>query len=169
MNGKALEDLRDPKDPTRVLKRAGQQLDGFHELRDDGSTMCGNWVHSGVYTEAGNNAQRRNNADPTGLGMFHDWAFSWPANRRVMYNRAAADASGRPWDATRAGIRWNGEQVGGRRARYQGGRPSRNLRGLRHDVRGSGPALRPEPGGWAVPGALRAAGGARSRTRCIPR
>jgi len=110
MNGKAVKDLRDPKDPTRVLKRAGQQLDGFHELRDDGSTMCGNWVHSGVYTEAGNNAKRRDNADPTGLGMFHDWAFSWPANRRVMYNRAAADASGRPWDATRAGIRWNGEK-----------------------------------------------------------
>ncbi|MGH7424576.1 MAG: molybdopterin dinucleotide binding domain-containing protein, partial [Candidatus Methylomirabilales bacterium] len=110
MNGTALQDLKDPKDPTRVLKLAGQQLDGFHELRDDGSTMCGNWVHSGVYTQAGNNAQRRDNADPTGLGMFHNWAFSWPANRRVMYNRAAADAEGRPWDPTRAGIRWSGEK-----------------------------------------------------------
>jgi len=110
MSGKALQDLRDPKDPIRVLKLAGQQLDGFHELREDGSTMCGNWVHSGVYTEAGNNAQRRNNADPTGLGMFHDWAFSWPANRRVLYNRAAADADGRPWDPTRIGVRWNGEK-----------------------------------------------------------
>ncbi len=110
MNGKALQDLRDPKDPARVRKLAGQQLDGFHELQDDGSTMCGNWVHSGVYTEAGNNAQRRNNADPTGLGMFHNWAFSWPANRRVLYNRAAADAEGRPWDSTRAGIRWNGDR-----------------------------------------------------------
>ena len=110
MNGKALEDLRDPKDPTRVLKLAGQQLDGFHELRDDGSTMSGNWLHSGVYTEAGNNAQRRNNADPTGLGMFHDWAFSWPANRRIMYNRASADAEGRSWDSTRAGIHWNGQK-----------------------------------------------------------
>ncbi len=108
MNGKALQDLRDPKDVSRILRRAGQQVDGFHELRDDGSTMCGNWLHSGVYTEAGNNAQRRDSADPGGLGMFHNWAFSWPANRRVMYNRAAADAEGRPWDATRAGIQWNG-------------------------------------------------------------
>jgi formate dehydrogenase major subunit len=108
MNGKAVQDLRDPSDAARVVRRAGQQLDGFHELRDDGSTMCGNWLHSGVYTEAGNNAQRRGNADPGGLGMFHDWAFSWPANRRVMYNRAAADAEGRAWDATRVGIRWNG-------------------------------------------------------------
>jgi formate dehydrogenase major subunit len=110
MNGKALADLKDPKDGARVLKPAGQQLDGFGDLRDDGTTMCGNWLHSGVYTEAGNHAQRRQTADPTGLGMFHDWAFSWPANRRVMYNRASADAEGRPWDPQRVGIRWNGKR-----------------------------------------------------------
>jgi formate dehydrogenase-N alpha subunit len=110
MNGKALADLHDPADPTKVVKTAGQQVDGFGQLMDDGSTMCGNWLHSGVFTEAGNNAQRRNNADPTGLGMFHTWAFSWPANRRVMYNRASADAQGNPWDPTRAGIKWNGQK-----------------------------------------------------------
>jgi anaerobic selenocysteine-containing dehydrogenase len=42
--------------------------------------------------------------------MFHNWAFSWPANRRVMYNRASADKDGKPWDATRVGIKWNGEK-----------------------------------------------------------
>jgi len=110
MNGKALADVHDPNDKTKVVKTAGQQLDGFGQLMDDGSTMCGNWLHSGVYTEAGNNAQRRNNADPLGLGMFHNWAFSWPANRRIMYNRASADAEGKPWDPKRAGIRWNGEK-----------------------------------------------------------
>src|SRR6185295_2838373 len=94
MNGKALADVRDDKDPTKLLRTAGQQLDGFGQLRDDGSTMCGNWLHAGVYTEAGNNAQRRVTADPTGLGMFHNWAFSWPANRRIMYNRASADDKG---------------------------------------------------------------------------
>src|SRR5499427_5960776 len=109
MNGKALADIPDPKDKTRVLKTAGQQLDGFGQLQDDGSTLCGNWLHSGVYTEAGNLAQRRNNADPLGLGMYHQWAFSWPANRRIMYNRASADAQGRPWDPKRAGIQWNGK------------------------------------------------------------
>src|SRR5512140_3156513 len=108
MNGKALADLHDPKDATKVVKTAGQQVDGFGQLQDDGSTMCGNWLHSGVYTEAGNNAQRRSTADPTGLGMFPNWAFSWPANRRVMYNRASADANGKPWDATRVGIKWDG-------------------------------------------------------------
>jgi formate dehydrogenase major subunit len=109
MNGKALADVHDLADPTKVLRTAGQQVDGFAQLRDDGSTMCGNWLHSGVYTEAGNNAQRRGTADPTGLGMFHSWAFAWPANRRVLYNRASADANGAPWDAKRSGIRWNGQ------------------------------------------------------------
>lgn len=109
INGKALADLPDAKDPTKVARPAGQQLNGFGECRDDGTTMCGNWLHSGVFTEAGNNAQRRSTADPTGLGMFHQWGFSWPANRRVMYNRASADASGAPWDPRRVGIKWNGQ------------------------------------------------------------
>jgi formate dehydrogenase major subunit len=109
INGKAVTDLHDPKDPTKVIKLAGQQLDGFGQLADDGSTSCGNWVHSGVYTEAGNLAQRRITADPTGLGLYPNWAFSWPANRRIMYNRASADAQGKPWDPTRPGIVWNSE------------------------------------------------------------
>jgi len=66
-------------------------------------------VHSGVYTEAGNLAQRRITADPTGLGLYPNWAFSWPANRRIMYNRASADPEGKPWDPTRPGIVWNAE------------------------------------------------------------
>ncbi len=108
INGKAVTDIKD-KDG-KIIRAAGQQLDGFAQLQDDGSTMCGNWLHSGVYTEAGNNSQRRSNADPTGLGMFHNWGFSWPANRRIMYNRASADAQGKPWDPTRPGIVWNGEK-----------------------------------------------------------
>ena len=51
---------------------------------------------------------RRGTDDPTGLGYFHNWAWSWPANRRVLYNRASADADGEPWDPTRPGISWNG-------------------------------------------------------------
>jgi formate dehydrogenase major subunit len=110
INGKALADIPDPKDKTKLIRAAGQQLENFGQLQDDGSTTCGNWLHLGVYTDAGNMAQRRNNADPLGLGMFHQWAFSWPANRRVMYNRASADKDGKPWDPTRAGIKWNGEK-----------------------------------------------------------
>jgi len=112
LNGKAVTDLKD-KDG-KVVKVAGQQLDGFGQLRDDGSTSCGNWIYSGVYTEAGNNAARRGTDDPTGLGIYPNWTFAWPANRRILYNRASADAQGRPWDPTRPGIVWNGTAwVGG--------------------------------------------------------
>ena len=48
--------------------------------------------------------------DPTGMGFYPNWAWSWPLNRRVMYNRASADLDGKPWDATRPGIKWNGEK-----------------------------------------------------------
>ncbi len=89
---------------------SGRLLSSFGELADDGSTASGNWIYTGSYTEAGNQMARRGTADPTGLGMHHDWAFSWPANRRVLYNRASADAEGRPWDGTRAGIAWNGRE-----------------------------------------------------------
>jgi formate dehydrogenase major subunit len=108
INGRAVSDLVDPDDEGKVLKVAGTQLDGFAELADDGSTACGNWLYSGAFTPSGNNTQRRSNVDPLGLGMFHEWAFSWPANRRVMYNRASADKDGKPWDPLRAGIAWNG-------------------------------------------------------------
>jgi len=116
INGKAVTDLVEPpkdpksKEPPKILKTAGQQLDGFGQLRDDGSTSCGNWLYSGVFTEAGNNSQRRSTSDPLGLGAYHQWAFSWPANRRVMYNRASADAQGKAWDPKRPGITWNGEK-----------------------------------------------------------
>src|SRR5258706_278880 len=46
--------------------------------------------------------------EPTGWDMYPDWTFWWPANRRIMYNRASADAQGRPWDPTRPGIAWDG-------------------------------------------------------------
>ena len=114
INGKALEDLyepqTDPKQPKKLLLAAGKQVDAFGQLRDDGSTACANWLYCGVYTEAGNNAQRRNLSDPTGLGFYHQWAWNWPANRRIMYNRASADANGKPWDPTRPGIVWNGQR-----------------------------------------------------------
>jgi formate dehydrogenase major subunit len=110
VNGWALEDLKDEKDPKAIVLKAGQQLGKFLDTRADGSTLCGDWLHIGMYTEAGNLTQRRNNADPSGLGRYSEWTFNWPANRRVMYNRCSADANGKPWDPTRPGIAWNGEK-----------------------------------------------------------
>ena len=84
----------------------GKQVSGFGELKDDGSTICGNWLYAGSWTEAGNQMARQGQEDPTGLGIYANYAWSWPANRRVLYNRASADADGKPWDATRAPIQW---------------------------------------------------------------
>ena len=91
----------------------GRQVSGFSELQDDGSTLCGNWLYSGSFTEAGNMMARRGQEDPTGLGFYPNWAWNWPANRRVLYNRASADAAGKPWDPTRSGIQWNGRAWSG--------------------------------------------------------
>ncbi len=109
-NGSALTDLTDPAEPSRVLRRAGEQLSGFGELRDDGSTACGCWLFCGAWTEDGNLMARRDNSDPSGLGNTLGWAFAWPANRRILYNRASADPDGNPWDPHRRVISWNGER-----------------------------------------------------------
>src|SRR2546421_3023309 len=110
INGKALADLTDEKlFPGQTIK-AGQQLPGFAWLKDDGTTACGNWLYSGSWTEAGAQMQRRGTEDPSGLGIFQNWAWSWPANRRVMYNRASCDPSGKPWDSERRQVWWNEAQ-----------------------------------------------------------
>ena len=112
-NGKALADLPDPKDPAKVAVTKGQQLDGFAQLRDDGTTSCGCWIYSGAWTEKGNMMARRDNADPSGLGNTVNWAFAWPANRRILYNRASCDPSGKPWDPKRKLIGWDGSKWSG--------------------------------------------------------
>lgn len=108
INGRAVADLKDEKGET-ILKK-GQQLSSSAQLRDDGSTACGNWIYCGSFTEEGNMMMRRGLRDPSGLGMFPGWTWSWPANRRIMYNRASCDAQGRPWDPTRVAIQWDGEK-----------------------------------------------------------
>lgn len=106
-NGRALADVVDPKDPSKVLVKAGEQLSGFGQLRDDGSTACGVWIFSGAFTQAGNQMARRDNTD-TGHGNTPGWAWAWPANRRILYNRASADPSGKPWNPKRKLVEWKG-------------------------------------------------------------
>jgi formate dehydrogenase major subunit len=108
INGRALADVTDAKLNQTV--KAGQQLPGFGWLRDDGSTASGNWLYCGSWTEAGAQMQRRGTEDPSGLGVYANWGWSWPANRRVLYNRASCDVEGRPWDAERAQVWWSEPQ-----------------------------------------------------------
>lgn len=106
-SGRAIKDVTDPKDPTKVLVKAGEQLNGFSELRDDGTTACGCWIFAGAWSEKGNLMARRDSADPWGIGQHLGWAFAWPANRRVLYNRASCDAEGKPYDPRRRLIGWD--------------------------------------------------------------
>lgn len=110
LNGRALADLPDPADPAKVLLARGQQLSSFGQMRDDGSTNGACWIYTGCFTEAGNMMARRDNSDPSGMGVYPNWAFAWPANRRVLYNRASCDLDGKPWDPERKLIEWNGER-----------------------------------------------------------
>ena len=104
-NGWALIDLKDDKGNIIVPK--GGQLDGFAQLRDDGSTACACWIFAGSWTKNGNQMARRDNSN-SGLGNTPGWAWAWPANRRILYNRASCDPSGRAWDPERKLIEWDG-------------------------------------------------------------
>jgi formate dehydrogenase major subunit len=98
--------IKDEPSAARVLKEingyyvaTGKPVWAFGELKADGSTACGAWIYSGVYAptadepDGHNHARNRNGDDWVALG----WGFAWPANRRIMYNRAAADPAGNPW------------------------------------------------------------------------
>jgi formate dehydrogenase major subunit len=111
INGKALADLKDEKLPPPNEWKTGQQLPGFAWLRDDGTTSCGNWLYCGSWPDAGSNTQRRNPDDPSGLGIHPQWGWSWPMNRRVMYNRASCNLEGKPWDPSRKQV-WFNEATG---------------------------------------------------------
>jgi formate dehydrogenase-N alpha subunit len=100
-----------------LVGQAGQMVANFTKLLDDGSTACGNWIYSGYWVPApdgdGNTitaCKRRGQKDPGGLGMHPYWAFSWPVNRRIIYNRCSADKNGNPWSADKALIWWDAEQ-----------------------------------------------------------
>src|SRR5262249_50202691 len=91
----------------------GAQLETFADLKDDGTTTAGDWIYTGHYPDTGNLAKGRDGVqdpkknDPRGMDFYPSWAWSWPANRRVLYNRASADPQGRPWDPKRPGIQWD--------------------------------------------------------------
>jgi formate dehydrogenase major subunit len=124
---------KDPLKPT--LDEVAQEINGwdlttnrrmatFANLKDDGTTTAGDWIYTGSYpdpsapTAAGrasaNLSRRRDGVgnptrnDPTGLGFYSNWAWTWPLNRRILYNRASADPTGQAWDPSRPGITWNG-------------------------------------------------------------
>ena len=108
LNGRFLTDVSD-KDGKGFT--AGKQVPGFAQLRDDGSTMCGNWIYCGGYTDEGNLAARRDTSDaPNKIGLHPKWAWTWPMNRRILYNRASVNRKGEPFNPRKWVIRWNAEK-----------------------------------------------------------
>jgi formate dehydrogenase major subunit len=80
----------------------------YHDLKDDGSTACGGWMYCGVYPREGHNVARSRKPDgPGDNGSHAGWAFSWPSNRRTLYNRASADPAGAPWSERKKMVWWD--------------------------------------------------------------
>jgi formate dehydrogenase major subunit len=85
----------------------GPQVDNYEELKPDGSTTCGCWIYSGVFARDGvNKANGRNSKDYLG----HGWGFSWPSDRRIIYNRASARPNGEPWSENKKLVWWDSEK-----------------------------------------------------------
>ena len=92
-------------------------LKGYSELGADGSTACAMWIYSGFYNNndapldpSAQPVSRRGCEDASGVGLYSDWAFSWPSNRRILYNRASADLSGKPWNPDKKLVEWTGSE-----------------------------------------------------------
>ena len=84
----------------------GSLLGGFAGLKDDGSTACGCWIYSGCYADGVNQtARRKPHTEQSWVAP--EWGWSWPANRRLLYNRASADPAGRPWSERKAYVWWD--------------------------------------------------------------
>jgi formate dehydrogenase major subunit len=112
INGYYLEDVYDMKaTPPKLLGKKGDLCATFVHLQADGKTSCGNWIYSQSYTQKEgkviNMMARRGKNDPTGLGLYPEWTWAWPVNRRIIYNRAAVDLEGRPWDPKRPVVKWD--------------------------------------------------------------
>ena len=88
-----------------------RHLAGFGDLKDDGSTTCASWLYCGVFPAPDKNLAASRKADPPGKrGAQLGWGYAWPANRRIMYNRASADLRGRPWSERKSWVWWDGQK-----------------------------------------------------------
>ncbi len=87
----------------------GKPVSGFTALEADGSTACGAWIYSGIFADGVNQARRRDPGDVEAEGGYvsPEWGWAWPANRRLLYNRASSDPEGRPWSERKKYVWWD--------------------------------------------------------------
>jgi formate dehydrogenase major subunit len=112
------DELGEPE-PEAVLREingydvaSGEPLSGFANLKDDGSTACGCWIYCGVVADGVNQARRRDpgDIDAPGGWVSPEWGWAWPANRRMLYNRASADPGGKPWSERKRFLWWDEDE-----------------------------------------------------------
>jgi formate dehydrogenase major subunit len=84
----------------------GEYVGGFKDLTADGSTSCGCWIYSGAFADGVNQTARRKPGSEQSW-VAPEWGWAWPANRRLLYNRASADPQGRPWSERKKYVWWN--------------------------------------------------------------
>ena len=94
--------------------KKGDPVPAFAMLKDDGSTSSGNWLYCQSYNQDGNNMARRDNSDPSGIGLYPKWSWAWPVNRRIIYNRASVDPTGKPWNPKKVVVAFAGEVKDGK-------------------------------------------------------
>jgi formate dehydrogenase major subunit len=105
--------LKDTTIGDKTYKK-GDLVPAFAMLKDDGSTSCGNWIYCQSYNQDGNNMARRDKADDSGIMLYPKWSWAWPVNRRIIYNRASVDPSGKPWNPKKAVVEFVGEVKDGK-------------------------------------------------------
>jgi formate dehydrogenase major subunit len=86
----------------------GEPVTSYTQLKDDGSTVCGCWIYCGVYADGVNQAARRKPGREQNW-VANEWGWAWPANRRILYNRASADPDGKPWSERKALVWWDAD------------------------------------------------------------
>jgi formate dehydrogenase major subunit len=111
INGYFLQDTVIEAGGTKTEFKKGQLVPGFGMLQVDGATCSGNWVMSGSFAADGENRMaKRGKEDPTGLGLYPNWSYAWPVNRRIIYNRASCDIHGKPYNPRRKLLEWTGDR-----------------------------------------------------------
>jgi formate dehydrogenase major subunit len=87
----------------------GKPLSDYLPLKPDGSTSCGCWIYAGCFADGINQTARRKPGREQSW-VAPEWAWAWPMNRRIIYNRASADPEGRPWSERKRYIWWDAEK-----------------------------------------------------------
>jgi formate dehydrogenase major subunit len=141
----------------------GNEIPKYQELKDDGSTTCGSWIHAGIYKDGTNQPNRRRPWREQDW-VAREWGWAWPADTRILYNRASADPDGKPWSERKRYVWWDsdrGEWTGhdhadtGRPDKPPDFKPKKDAKGI-EALRGDDPFIvHPDGLGWLfVPAGL---------------